>query len=114
MASSSLLVSESVVVDSIQEVKEANENLDAEHEKKFQEKMEALKQRGEPVNILVIGPTGSGKSILVNALLGSTVAKASHRATSVTIEVKKYEGEFKGVKMNIYDTLIFTPSYSPA
>ena len=69
MASSSVDVPESVV-DNIQEVKEANENLDAEYEKKFQKKMEALKQRGEPVSILVIGPTGAGKSTLINALMG--------------------------------------------
>ena len=107
MASSSLLVSESVVVDSVQEVEGSNEDLDGEHEKKVQEKVEALKQRGEPVSILVIGPTGSGKSTLINALMGDTVAEAGHGAASVTIEVKKYEGEFKGMKMNIYDTIGF-------
>ena len=105
-SSSSVDVSESVV-DGIQEVKEANENLDAEHEKKFQEKVEALRLREEPVNILVIGVTGSGKSTLINALLGDNVAEVGHGATSVTVEVKKYEGKFKGVKMNIYDTIGF-------
>ena len=122
-SSSSVVVSESVVdniqeikeanetvVESIQEVKEANENLDASLETKAQEKIEALRQRGEPVSILVIGPTGSGKSTLINALMGDTVAEAGHGATSVTIEVKKYKGEFKGVKMDIYDTIGFSDS----
>ena len=107
MASSSSVVVSETVVDSIQEVKEANENLDSEHEKKFHEKMEALKQRGEPVNILVIGPTGSGKSTLINALMGKTMAEAGHGAKGVTTEVGEYEGEFKGVKIKIYDTIGF-------
>ena len=104
-SSSSVVVSESVA--GIQEVKEANENLDAEHEKKFHKKMEALKQRGEPVSILVIGPTGSGKSTLINALMGKTMAEAGHGAKGVTTEVGEYEGEFKGVKIKIYDTIGF-------
>ena len=108
-SSSSVVVSESVV-ESIQEVVASNENLDVSLEIKAQEKVEALRQRGEPVSILVIGPTGSGKSTLVNALMGSTVAEVGHGATSVTVEVKKYEGEFKGVKMNIYVTIGFRDS----
>ena len=107
MASSSSVVVSETVVDSVEEVKEANENLDSEHEKKFHEKMEALKQRVEPVSILVIGPTGSGKSTLINALMGKTMAEAGHGAKGVTTEVGEYEGEFKGVKIKIYDTIGF-------
>ena len=109
MASSSVDVPESVV-DNIQEVKEANENLDAEHEKKFQEKVEALRLREEPVSILVIGPTGSGKSTLINALMGGNAAEVGHGATSVTTGVKRCKGEFKGMKMDIYDTIGFRDS----
>ena len=107
MASSSVDVPESVV-DNIQEVKEANENLDAEHEKKFQEKKEALKQRGEPVSILVIGPTGCGKSTLINALMGKTVAKVKHGAASCQTELVLHHGNYEGIEISVYDTVGFS------
>ena len=113
----------------VQIVQEANVNLDASCRSteevngtninfeqfdslspEMQEKMEALRQRGQPVNILVIGPTGSGKSTLINALMGKTVAKAGHGAKGVTREVGEYEGEFMNVKMKIYDTIGFRDS----
>ena len=108
MASSSDDVPESVA--GIQKVKEENENLDAEDERRIQEKIEALRRRAEPVNILVIGPTGCGKSTLINALMGDAVAKTGHGAKRVTTEVGEYEGEFMNVKMKIYDTIGFRDS----
>ena len=55
-------------------VNQPNVNLEAENileslPSETKERIEALCQRGEPVNILVIGPTGSGKSILINNLM---------------------------------------------
>ena len=99
-------VPESVV--DIQEVKEANENLDAANEKKFEEKVEALRQRAEPVNILVIGPTGAGKSTLVNALLGDTVAKVKHGAASCQTELVLHHGNYEGIEITVYDTVGFS------
>ena len=108
MASSSSVDVPESVVDNIQEVKEANENLDVEYEKKFQEKVEALKRREEPVNILVIGPTGSGKSTLINALMGDTVARVKHGAAACQTELELYHGNYEGIGITVYDTVGFS------
>ena len=74
---------------------------------KMEEKIQALRRRSEPVNILVVGPTGVGKSTLVNALLGDIVAKAHYGAESVTAVMNVREGTFMGVKVRVYDAVGF-------
>ena len=93
---------------SIQTVQQDNRNFNEEEMKKIHAAIERLSQRAEPVNILVIGPTGAGKSTLINALLGDAVAKVSHGAGSVQSEVEVHEGEYEGIQLKVYDTTGFS------
>uniref|UniRef100_A0A1X7SIR1 AIG1-type G domain-containing protein n=1 Tax=Amphimedon queenslandica TaxID=400682 RepID=A0A1X7SIR1_AMPQE len=56
-----------------------------------------------------MGPTGAGKSTLVNALVGGIMAEVHRGARSVAHRSKRnvHEGEFLGVKIRVYDTVGF-------
>ena len=54
--------------------------------------------------ILVIGETGTGKSTLINNLLGKEVAPVGHTMESETLKVTPHEVTVEGVPVVVYDT----------
>ena len=55
-------------------------------------------------SILVVGETGSGKSTLINNLLGQEVALEGHTVESSTEEIEELVGVVEGVPVRLFDT----------
>ena len=64
------------------------------------------KMRGEcPVfRVLVVGETGTGKSTLINNLIGKEVAQVGHSYESETATIAELEVEVEGVPIVLFDT----------
>ena len=56
------------------------------------------------VKILVIGRTGTGKSTLINNILGRKIASVGHRLYPETRTVSAYKKEIYGVNVTVCDT----------
>ena len=64
-----------------------------------------LDEDTEHQNIVVIGPTGSGKSALVNQLYNMEVVISKSSPNSVTRKCQYTQGTYNGRKVNIVDTI---------
>lgn len=60
-------------------------------------------------NVLVIGNSGVGKSMLINAVLGESVAKTGIGTKGTTVEVELYDNET--APFRVLDTQGFEPSF---
>lgn len=81
--------------------------VDSTPSKETADKLRALCNKKEPVNILVMGTAGSGKSTLVNGLLCKKVAQTGGGGISVTEDVEGHKGEAMSIRLNVYDSVGF-------
>ncbi|EAU87543.2 hypothetical protein CC1G_12342 [Coprinopsis cinerea okayama7 len=54
--------------------------------------------------IALMGATGSGKSSMINAIVGKDVAEVGHSLESATAEVQQYTFSYRGAEIRIIDT----------
>jgi len=58
---------------------------------------------GEPMDIIIWGETGEGKSTLINVLCGAQVAEAGRNPAGVTKEIKSYDCTVNGCAVRLWD-----------
>ena len=86
--------------------KDLKENPDSEKYKDFESMCWSIVEKLDDVklNLLILGKTGTGKSSLVNALVGKEVAKVGGVKPETPYGIFLYETEIDGKKVNIYDS----------
>ena len=55
-------------------------------------------------SVLVVGETGSGKSTLINNLLGTELTSVGHTVDSSTADIVSLDGDVEGVPVRLFDT----------
>ena len=69
-----------------------------------QEMQEWININNNSVSIAVVGRAGTGKSALINSLIGFEEAPEGHTLTQETMDVRRYHLVVNGIKVTIYDT----------
>jgi len=62
------------------------------------------KKPAAPLNVIVFGETGSGKSSLINMVVGTNVAETSSKAKGCTFESTPYKVTIHGTAYKLFDT----------
>ena len=61
-------------------------------------------EKSSSISIFVTGKTGTGKSTLINAVVGSIVSPVGHSLDSMTGKVKMYQTKINNIQVNIWDS----------
>eukprot|EP00747_Dinoflagellata_sp_TGD_P114283 gnl/TRDRNA2_/TRDRNA2_171896_c5_seq1.p1 gnl/TRDRNA2_/TRDRNA2_171896_c5~~gnl/TRDRNA2_/TRDRNA2_171896_c5_seq1.p1 ORF type:complete len:250 (+),score=34.73 gnl/TRDRNA2_/TRDRNA2_171896_c5_seq1:337-1086(+) len=83
---------------------------------RFEKQRSTLAPGADDINMLVLGPTGAGKSSIINLLFNQRVAKAKASALSVTRQMSIYSGTFyspearRTYNLNVIDSVGFCDS----
>ena len=75
-----------------------------ESQPNFHEKLRELAQKTKQVNILATGNLATGKSALINGLVGQEVAPEGKSLDQETTEVVRYEVTIQGIQFHIWDS----------
>lgn len=69
-------------------------------------KLEAIIKSAKKIRILIMGKTGTGKSTLINGLVGQEVATVGFglRTSGVSTEITPYHRTIEGVEVEVYDS----------
>ena len=75
-----------------------------ERQPNFYENLRKLAQKTREVNILATGNQATGKSALINGLIGQEVAPEGKSLDQETTEVVQYQVTNQGIQFNIWDS----------
>ena len=73
-------------------------------EKDIDEKTRTWLRKSNCLTVTVIGRTGTGKTSLMNGLLGETLGKEGHLLSRGTAHVRYFESKIQGVNVILWDT----------